>query len=382
MINYYELGPHKLLNEIVMVGSHDAGVTFGKGNTQTQDLDIYEQAEAGVRFFDIRITAAVVKKGGAADVMALKAYHGKGPESKKAAINIRTGHTERAKVKSLWAGEYGMTLSKMLSDASKFVTKNNTEFLILKFDKCHNWPMIAEACVNVLGPDVIYTYSGTGDLNSKSLRELRGKVIVIFQEKGRQAVRQLYGPDQGILGFTNLWNGGAYKDDYPGLQYKGKGGTSIFKPFNKVEQNIKKQTKVMTATSRKVKSGKWYKRKTKIRVDDNPSIVGMMYWTTTGINESIRDRDSGMWTQPNVQRMQSMWNNGLESAIASRTDKLSRIDGFDKGAVLKAFMPNIVMIDFADPTKCKHIFELNTVPPTFLISSMQNFRLLDTATHG
>jgi hypothetical protein len=270
----------------------------------------------------------------------------------------------------------------MLSDASKFVTKNNTEFLILKFDKCHNWPMIAKACVDVLGPDVIYTYSGTGDLNSKSLRELRGKVIVIFQEKGRQAVRQLYGPDQGILGFTNLWNGGAYKDDYPGLQYKGKGGTSIFKPFNKVEQNIKKQTKVMTATSRKVKSGKWYKRKTKIRVDDNPSIVGMMYWTTTGINESIRDRDSGMWTQPNVQRMQSMWNNGLESAIASRTDKLSRIDGFDKGAVLKAFMPNIVMIDFADPTKCKHIFELNTVPPTFLISSMQNFRLLDTATHG
>ncbi len=31
-----------------MVGSHDAGVTFGKGNTQTQNLDIYEQAEAGV----------------------------------------------------------------------------------------------------------------------------------------------------------------------------------------------------------------------------------------------------------------------------------------------------------------------------------------------
>lgn len=377
MINYYELGPHKQLNEIVMVGSHDAGVTFGKGNTQTQDLDIYEQAQAGVRFFDIRITGAVVKKGGASDVMALKAYHGKGPESKKSAIDIRTGHAQRAKVKSLWAGEYGMTLSKMLSDASKFVTENNTEFLILKFDKCHNWPMIAKACVDVLGQDIIYKYTGTGDLNSRSLKELRGKVIVIFQEKGREAVKHLYSPAQGILGFTNLWNGGAYKGQYAGLQYKGKGGTSIFKPFNKIDQNIIKQTKVMTATSRKVKSGKWYKRKTKIRVDDNPSIVGMMYWTTTGINESIRDRDTGMWTQPNVQRLQSMWNNGLESAIASRTDKLSSIEGFDKSAVLKAFMPNIVMIDFADSEKCKHIFELNTIPPTFLIESIQNFQLME-----
>ena len=379
MISYYELGPYKKLNEIVMVGSHDAGIISGKGNTQTQDLDIYEQAQAGVRFFDIRITGAVVKKGGANDVMALKSYHGKGRARTRAAVDIRTGQAGRAKVKNLWAGAYGLTLSRMLSESSKFVSENPTEFLILKFDKCHNYDMIAEACVNVLGANI---YTDGGNLNGKSLRELRGKVIVLFNKKGLQTVQHQYGPAQGILSFSNLWNGGSYKDRFDGLQYKGEGGTSIFKPFNKIDQNVRKQTKVMTATTRKVKSGKWYKRKTKIRVDDNPSIVGMMYWTTTGINESIRDRNDGMWTQPNVQRLHSMWNNGLESAIASRTEKLSRIDGFDKAAVLKAFMPNIVMIDFADAEKCRHIFELNTTPPTFLIQSLQNFHLLDSPTHG
>jgi hypothetical protein len=44
-------------------------------------------------------------------------------------------------MKSLWGGEYGMTLTKILGDSLKFVTVNPTEFLILKFDKCHNWEM-------------------------------------------------------------------------------------------------------------------------------------------------------------------------------------------------------------------------------------------------
>eukprot|EP01032_Pedospumella_encystans_P024251 gene24251-27433_t len=98
MISYYDLGPDKKLNEVVMAGSHDAAVTMGDANTQTQDLDIFDQAVAGARLFDIRITGAVVKKGGADKVVALKAYHGKGPESKttgdgavEQALGQRTG---------------------------------------------------------------------------------------------------------------------------------------------------------------------------------------------------------------------------------------------------------------------------------------------------
>lgn len=354
MINYYELGPDKRLNEIVMAGSHDAGITFGNGNTQTQDLDVYDQASAGVRVFDIRITAAVVKKGRAGEVVALKAYHGVGPSSKKDAVDIRTGQAENAKIKSLWGGEYGMTLTKILGDSLNFVSVNPTEFLILKFDKCHNWEMIAKACVSMLGNSI---YKLGGNLNTKTLRELQGKVIVLFTEAGIQAVHHLYGIPQGILGIRNLYGSSSpYDEKYHGLQYFGKGGTSIWKPFNKVDQNITKQKKIME------KGG-----------DGNPNVMGMMYWTSTGMNESIRDRNTGMWSAPNVARLKNMWDGGLNSAIMSRVNKYASIKGFGGGQVLKAFMPNIVMIDFADQEKCKHIFELNTMPVTFLVNALGEY---------
>lgn len=350
MISYYELGPDKRLNEIVMTGSHDAGVTGGEANTQTQDLDILGQAEAGVRLFDIRITAAVVKKGGASDVVALKAYHGVGPTGKKDAVDIRTGQTGNAKVKSLWGGEYGMTLTKILADSLKFVTVNASEFLLLKFDKCHNWEMIAEACVSMLGNSI---YTGGGNLNTKTLRELQGKVIVLFTKHGIEAVQGQYDATDGILAVKNLYKStDTYQDKFNGMQYFGKGGTSVLKPFKKIDQNIEKQTKIME------KGG-----------GGNPNVMGMMYWTTTGMNESIKDRNATMWTTPNQQRLADMWNSGLESAITSRANKYANIDGLAGGQTLKAFMPNFVMIDFADKAKCDFIFELNTIPVTVLVSS-------------
>ena len=60
MITYYELGASKQLNEIVVAGSHDAGITSGGTNVKTQALDIGEQAQAGVRVFDLRIAATSV----------------------------------------------------------------------------------------------------------------------------------------------------------------------------------------------------------------------------------------------------------------------------------------------------------------------------------
>jgi hypothetical protein len=354
MINYLELGPDKRLNEIVMAGSHDAGITAGGKNTKTQELDIHEQATAGVRVFDIRITGHVVKKGGADDVVALKTYHGKGPTATKNAIDLRTNQTQDIKVKNLWGGDYGMTLTKILTDSAKFVTTNPTEFLILKFDKCHNWLMIAEACVTILGNTI---YREGGNLNMKTLRELQGRVIVVFTEDGIRAVHHLYGVPQGILGIRNLYGGkAAYDDRYHGLQYFGKGGTSIWKPFKKLQQNVKKQRKLMAEGG-----------------DGNPKVMGMMYWTTTGIRESIRERNNGMWTAPNVARLQNLWEDGLNTAIMSRVNAYARIDGMAGGHVLKAFMPNIVMIDFADADKCAQIFELNTVPVTFLVNALGDY---------
>ena len=46
MIRYYDLGKDKKLNEIVIAGSHDAGISEGGSNIQTQSLDIEGQALA------------------------------------------------------------------------------------------------------------------------------------------------------------------------------------------------------------------------------------------------------------------------------------------------------------------------------------------------
>ena len=358
MINYYDLGPDKRLNEIVMAGSHDAGITGGGGNVQTQSLDISGQARAGVRIFDLRIAAATVNGStGGVKNAELKAFHAD-PKVQSKADTTRylagLGGAQAVTRTKLRAGAFGLGLAGMLQDAAQFVQNRATEFLILKFDKSTNWMLIAQLCVQELGGTI---YTAGGNLNKKSLRELKGKVIVLFTDVGVAEVQPTYGPAQGILGFRNLYDGkNGYSDTYNGLQYFGKGGTSPFSPYKKTNQNVKKQSKIMT------KGG-----------DGNPNVMGMMYWTTTGLKENIQTRNDGMWTQPKVAQMRQMWDGGLDHAIQSRVGMYTKINGFAGGQVLKAFMPNMIMIDFADPGKCTQIFELNTVPVTFLVDALGNY---------
>jgi hypothetical protein len=160
----------------------------------------------------------------------------------------------------------------MLQQARNFVHSDvgKNEFLILKFDKCTNWAQIADACRATLG---LALYREGGNLNKKTLKDLRGKVVVLFSSSG---LREVHGATNGILGFKNLSaEGASYANVYEGLQYYGKGGTSPFNPKGKLKQNVKKQTKLMLGAM----------------AMGNPEIVGMMYWTTTGLIESIKKRD-------------------------------------------------------------------------------------------
>lgn len=329
MLTYYNLGSTMELNEIVVAGSHDAGITGGAANVQTQDLDIHDQAIAGVRLFDIRIAAT------SGSHPLLKTYHGAKIDPSEKSIR----------------GAFGEGLTKILSDASNFVTKNTTEFLILKFDHCSKWEQIASACVHLLGNSI---YKGSGNLNKKTLDDLKGKVIVVFAEDGLKEVRKNYPVGSGILGIRNLSSKGkAYDVNFDGMQYYGKGGTDVKKPSKKLEQNIAKQSKLMKAGG---SSG-------------NPDIIGMMYWTTTGIFESIKNRNNTMWTGTNVAALQKLWLNGLAESIQTRIAKHVDPTSFASGTILKSFMPNIVMIDFADAAKCKTIYDLNHVGATELVKA-------------
>ena len=71
---YSNLGGAKRLNEIVIVGTHDAGITEGASNVQTQNLDIAGQAAVGVRFFDIRVAATTTMVNGV-KALEMRTFH-------------------------------------------------------------------------------------------------------------------------------------------------------------------------------------------------------------------------------------------------------------------------------------------------------------------
>jgi hypothetical protein len=350
MVTYFELGKDKQLNEIVVAGSHDAGITSGGGNVKTQSLDIGGQARAGVRVFDLRIAATTVsgQKAGSPKQAELRAFHANDKmmntetKSRSLAGSAAAVELERTKFR-LGAGDFGAGLGAMLRDAKNFVKSRDgaKEFLILKFDKCVNWSLIAEACVSELG-DVLL--KGHVNLNTTKLANLSGRVACVFSPKGLTeiALQKKLGAVHGILGFVNLYAGGSYTDDFPGLQYYGKGGTSVWKPFSKLSQNEKKQRKLVAGAKQ-----------------SDPDVIGMMYWTTTGMFESIRKRNATMWDAPNVAKLKKLWAAGLEEFVWERNPLAVPAGSAAVGTVRKRSMPNIVMIDFADELKCREIRGLN-----------------------
>lgn len=133
------------------------------------------------------------------------------------------------------------------------------------------------------------------------------------------------------------------------MQYFGKGGTSIMCPYGKLDENQKKQRKLMT----KGAAG-------------DPNVLGMMYWTTTGVSESIYERNREMWSAKNTGKLRTMWENGLAESIELRIANSVDPTSYASAPILKAFMPNIVMIDFADEHKCAEIYDPNRVAATEL----------------
>lgn len=372
MASYYSLGHNKRLCDIIIAGSHDAGITSGDGNAQTQNVGIKKQAEYGVRIFDLRIIAA--KNGNDEQgnkQVQFRAYHADGmllSHAKKprtvAALNGKHMLT-RTKLKG---GVLGETLVDMLQGAKDFISDNGTEFLLLKFDKCKNWDYIALYCQNFLG-DMLYTAGG--DINTKSLFELKGKIVCLFSESGLLEVAD----KTGILSWRSLKGSKtafykknipdkSYSENYNGLQYYGKGGTDPFAGGSfqkKLKQNTKKQKKMLhKMADNGMDYGSW--------------VMGMMYWTSTGLFQSIKDRDDHMWKEPGKAQLLGLFEDGLGSSIEGRFER-NHLHGtsYSSGSILRTYMPNIVMIDFASLDKCDFIYGLNTTANTMLTDAFKKY---------
>jgi hypothetical protein len=99
----------------------------------------------------------------------------------------------------------------------------------------------------------------------------------------------------------------------------------------------------------------------------DPNVLGMMYWTTTGLFQNIRERNQVMWHKSNRGGLKEIWESGLKNyidhALPDNVDKSS----YSSGGLMKLFMPNIVMIDFANAHKCRYIYKLNDILGTSLV---------------
>lgn len=368
-VRYYGLGGQRRLHEVIFAGSHDAAITEGGSSAKTQEYDIHKQADEGVRLFDMRIIAKKTARGG-----ELVGYHGKKVWTTKTKMTntySSSNNNELPEVKlNKIMGTTGLSLAKMLKDAKTFVSSTaKNEFLIFKFAKCKNWDVIAQACVDILGINIYKPKGETSNLvfGKLTLDDLKGKVVCVFDESelaniktkttleqkdGILGFRQIQNPKQGWLGTSfGGKKGKPYKPDMLGLQYFGKGGTRWWNGRSdqtKIQQNIKKQSKLMLTAA------------THLETSISPNVLGMMYWTTTGAFASIENRNNVMWNETGVNRMKDLWAGGLEAAVGHQLEqeriKVLKWKGVSR---MKAFFPNIIMVDFADTRKCSTIYELN-----------------------
>jgi hypothetical protein len=370
--NYLQPYHHKFLNEIVIPGAHDAGIYVqgSKDNVQTQALDIAGQATAGCRFFDLRIATRQVTEGGVARYEQ-KAYHLDGKLIGKKTIAPSTkvasgivGYQSMSK-----GGGWGGDLNSMLQQARAFVEQNPSEFLILKFSKCFNWVAVAEACLNIL--EGVH-YAGQGNINKKKCGELAGKIITAFDDEPecRNALAPVIAryPQYPVFVFIkSLYDkktnkSKVYDPKYNGIQYFGK-----FSSTSKVDQNTKSQAKILDAGS-----------------TNDVDCLGMMYWTTTGIFGNIRARNDSMWTDKMKGVLKKTWEQGLAQSIKSRLGgeyaraRNTLTLGGGVSQRFKAYMPNIVMLDFIDTDKCNTIEALNRVAAIDLALAVQLPHAFDT----
>ncbi len=344
----------KLLNQIVIPGAHDAGI-YDKsqigGTGLTQDLNIFQQSCYGIRWFDIRIAGELV--GGQ---VQLKAFH-------KAVAKEKTTPQGVQYLKGGFGG-FGGRLESMLEQAKDFLTWNPSEFLIFKISKSQNIALIFDTCVQVMG-NMLYRAAGVAhNLNSQQVSQLQGKLIVLVSESDAVLIRDHISRSamptrdltrmadiEGVFAFRELYKDGnilPYNDNYRGLQYFGK-----FSQTNYYSTNLSKQKKNM-------KKGRTMRGTSK-------NAMGMMYWTLTSsvgnpfsLPVNIEKRNKKLWTDRHAQELTTIWKSGLEDSIRNHMGH-ARYDQTTQSHEWNGFIPNIIMLDFANPTACGTVVDLNRV---------------------
>ena len=187
-VNWMSILPGtRKLNEVIMPGSHDAGIsrcddssatyttTRQQRLSQTQDFNILTQLRAGTRYFDIRIE----DRGG-----VLRTYHRRD-----------------------WGGSdigcSGETLIEVLEDIRIFLSEGKNETVIVDLSHFRTLDALQKATVYLAGSlwlyeDIYYTTSDTFvNIAELPLSKLRGKLILLLDDSRIVANSGGYDSTQG-----------------------------------------------------------------------------------------------------------------------------------------------------------------------------------------
>lgn len=195
-----QLSDRKWLRQIAMPGSHDAGVygtsqvilrmpsVVKKEYTVCQHSDFAKQAMAGSRFFDCRV---FLRK------QADNTYEN------------RLGHFAMEKVKKSkqpTMGGFGGALDAVLGQALEFVLGNPTEFVILRFSHTYHPNECLQQIKQFVRSNPRFdgaVHKAPGNIAIKTVGELRGKVIMVFDEKFNHHIT----PTEGVHRFKKYKDG-------------------------------------------------------------------------------------------------------------------------------------------------------------------------------
>lgn len=167
------LNSQKTLKDIIIPGSHDAGMsiltatggqqkgTINACNTLTQLLGIEQQLQQGIRMFDLRV----------------------GTYNKL----LYTKHAASDCMEDAIGGGYGERLKTVAIGLKKFLEENKQEVVLISFshfcEKEAPLSQLQDSLLNWIGTEQIYKNSAA-TISDVPLKELAGKVILTFEIPG------------------------------------------------------------------------------------------------------------------------------------------------------------------------------------------------------
>lgn len=308
-----------------MPGSHDAavdrtsikkaGLILPTTFSLTQEFGIEGQCIVGSRFFDIRL-------------------EGKGKY---------VGDTIVGFHKTAGLGATGRSAREILNEVYSFLKKNPSEFVILRFSHTSEKTGIIDVIKNhqifkdkINGERMVYT--GTGNLVNHRISQMRGKVILIFEEEKFEQALKMNPQNEGFHGYRK------YKQDslkaIHGIVTCG--GFTSNSDINVVFDN--KLGKVSAFVKGKIPLGKFLisdkgqKQKLEEHGKHRQDHLFVLSWTQTGGN--IED---------NTTKIKGSSHSELETILIQYLKSASQIRA----------IPNVISMDFVHTHSCEKIVNLN-----------------------